>query len=191
MALNIQLITTGNSNCYQYFNFVKLLWCFLSILLLKRFPAELHLVHVHEDFVLKDGSIDPIAFETPGGLAVLGIFLNVNNNTPKETAWFEVGVFVSPFYCILNFELLFYFQPIANAAREIVACKNFSVVVESVTINLNQISQRINPTFKDDFNYWYYDGSLTTPDCNEVVNWIIAEKPLLLSKNQVITNCSS
>ena len=77
-------------------------------------------------------------------------------------------------------------KPIASAAREIVECKNFSTIVEPVTINLNQITQRINPTFKDEFNYWYYDGSLTTPDCNEVVSWIVAEKPLLVSKTQVI-----
>ena len=65
----------------------------MIVLFFQRFPAELHLVHVHEDFILEDGTIDPLAFETPGGLSVLGIFLDVTNDKSalKETAWFEVG----------------------------------------------------------------------------------------------------
>ena len=36
-----------------------------------------------------------------------------------------------------------------------------------------------------DFNYWYYNGSLTTPDCNEGVRWIVAERPLEITSEQV------
>ena len=61
-------------------------------------------------------------------------------------------------------------------------------MVEPVIVNFNQISQGINPTFKDAFNYWFYNGSLTTPDCNEVVTWIVAEKPLLVTNDQVYEN---
>ena len=58
----------------------------------------------------------------------------------------------------------------------------------SVNLSLSQIVQRINPTFSGDFNYWFYNGSLTTPNCNEAVNWILAEKPLQITKEQVISN---
>ena len=30
--------------------------------------------------------------------------------------------------------------------------------------------------------YYYYQGSLTTPDCNEIVNWFVMKKPLSISK---------
>ena len=51
-------------------------------------------------------------------------------------------------------------------------------------IDLNQFVQRINPSFQAEFNYWTYDGSLTTPDCNQVVKWIIAERPLFITNEQ-------
>ena len=30
--------------------------------------------------------------------------------------------------------------------------------------------------------YYHYDGSFTTPGCDEVVNWIVFKNPLLMSK---------
>ena len=80
-----------------------------------------------------------------------------------------------------------YPKAIADAAQEIVNCKDSSFVVDSIDFNLNQISQRINPTFKGNFNYWYYEGSLTTPDCNEIVTWIVAENALFVTETQVLS----
>ena len=36
------------------------------------------------------------------------------------------------------------------------------------------------------FNYYSYYGGLTTPGCNQLVHFIIAEKPLKINLNQVI-----
>ena len=33
--------------------------------------------------------------------------------------------------------------------------------------------------------YYYYKGSLTTPGCNEVVNWIVMENTIAISEYQV------
>ena len=148
-----------------------------------RFPAELHLVHVREDFLQANGSIDPVAFSTPGGLSVLGIFLDTVSDHSAATSWFHVSLKNN--YSRVCLIILVYLQPIADAAQEIVDCKDSSKIIDSIDFNLNQISQRINPTFKGHFNYWYYDGSLTTPDCNEIVSWIIAEKPLTITNAQV------
>lgn len=35
-------------------------------------------------------------------------------------------------------------------------------------------------------NYFRYDGSLTTPDCDEAVVWTLFENPIFLSGEQVI-----
>ena len=55
-----------------------------------RFPAELHLVHVLEYFIGEDGTIDPLVFSTPGGLSVLGIFLDTEAESSAKTSWFNV-----------------------------------------------------------------------------------------------------
>ena len=54
-----------------------------------------------------------------------------------------------------------------------------------MTVHLSQIVQRVNPSFSGDFNYWHYNGSLTTPDCTEAVRWIVAEKALHITSDQV------
>ena len=58
----------------------------------KRFPAELHIVHVKEDFVGADGSVDYSgAFSADDGLAVLGIFIDDSAETlSAKTKWFSV-----------------------------------------------------------------------------------------------------
>ena len=61
---------------------------------------------------------------------------------------------------------------------------DYTTEVEA-TLSLSQIVQRINPTYSGDFNYWYYDGSLSTPECNETVRWIVTEKPLHVTDDQV------
>ena len=33
--------------------------------------------------------------------------------------------------------------------------------------------------------YYYYKGSLTTPECNEVVNWFVMENTISISEYQV------
>ena len=65
-----------------------------------RFPAELHLVHVLEDFVQANGSINETALSTPGGLSVLGIFLDTVSDNSKATNWFNVS---------LKKQILYYF----------------------------------------------------------------------------------
>ena len=54
-----------------------------------RFPADLHMVHVKEDYVMEDGTVDTsAAFAAPDGLAVLGIFIKEGTD---DTTWFDVS----------------------------------------------------------------------------------------------------
>ena len=34
-------------------------------------------------------------------------------------------------------------------------------------------------------NFYNYEGSLTTPNCNEIVNWVIVQEPQLASEEQL------
>ena len=36
-----------------------------------------------------------------------------------------------------------------------------------------------------DLDYYTYQGSLTTPGCNEIVTWIVLETPIKISKKQL------
>ena len=129
-----------------------------------RFPAELHMVHVKEDHVSQDRTVDlNSALAAEDGLAVLGIFVT---GGADSATWFDV---------------------IANATKDIADSDDQSTETVLATVNLNQIVQRINPTFSGDFNYWYYNGSLTTPGCQEVVHWVVAEKALQVTDDQVTT----
>ena len=48
-----------------------------------------------EDFVHENGTIDLAALSNPEGLSVLGIFIDIadNSTSPLYTAWFDVGRF--------------------------------------------------------------------------------------------------
>ena len=41
------------------------------------------------------------------------------------------------------------------------------------------------PENQDLDDYFYYEGSLTTPTCDEVVQWIVYEEPIEISQEQV------
>ncbi len=51
--------------------------------------------------------------------------------------------------------------------------------VEGVTVNIADLLPQ------DTQNYFRYYGSLTTPPCSEVVNWIILKEPVKVSSQQV------
>ena len=123
----------------------------------QRMAGELHLVHVNENYI-ENGTIDPNAYQNQDGLAVLGIFLQDGSDGSQ---WFDI---------------------IFEAVNEMVDSGMNTTNVSG--IDLNQFVQRINPSFQAEFNYWTYDGSLTTPDCNQVVKWIIAERPLFITNEQ-------
>lgn len=132
-----------------------------------RNAAEVHFVHVKEDYI--DAPTDALA--DPEGLAVLAIFIEGAAPDTADTAWFD---------------------PIATAALAIAdAVANgdpYNTQIRNSTgFNLNQMVQKINPSFKADFNYWHFEGSLTTPTCNEAAHFIVSERALAITDDQMAT----
>ena len=122
----------------------------------QQFPAEVHFVHVREDYLTNIAG----ALADTSGLAVLGIFIE---GGADNATWFN---------------------PISNAAMEIVAAGDYTHTVSGM-YNLNKFVHRINPKYKTAFNYWTYEGSLTTPPCSQAVTFIIAEHPIFITNDQV------
>jgi len=134
--------------------------------------AEVHFVHVKEDYInpFNDAAV-AAALADPEGLAVLGIFIEGGAPDTADTAWFD---------------------PIATAALAIAdAVANgdpYNTQIRNSTgFNLNQMVQKINPSFKADFNYWHFEGSLTTPTCNEAAHFIVSERALAITDDQMAT----
>jgi carbonic anhydrase len=67
-------------------------------------------------------------------------------------------------------------DPIINKLKDL---KSFGA---SETINNLSISSLIAPLE----HYYYYDGSLTTPTCDEFVKWVIVEKAIQISEDQLL-----
>ena len=126
----------------------------------QRMAGELQLVHINENYI-SEGIVNPNAYENQDGLAIVAIFLQDGSDYFEE--WFDV---------------------IGEAINELIDSGMNTTTLVTPGLNLNQFVQRINPSYQADFNYWTYDGSLTTPDCNEAVKWIIAERPLFITNEQ-------
>ena len=62
---------------------------------------EMHMVHVNSKYLNDDGTVDPVAYQTPDGLAVLGFMFKVKstevtiiNNMVEIGKWSEFNYHV-------------------------------------------------------------------------------------------------
>ena len=69
------------------------------------------------------------------------------------------------------------FQPLVNAAKEL---KDDPSKEISANVDIKKFIDAVGP------GYYTYDGSLTTPTCNEVVSWYVMEGTIAISQEQVI-----
>jgi carbonic anhydrase len=131
------------------------------------YPMELHIVHTNTRHGADtSAAVDPEECFQNGaycGLAVVGILFHVGseNNTvldPFVEAALEIGA-----------EATYADQNAVSVAKTI-KLKDF---IDLVAMDNN------GPA------YYYYKGSLTTPECNEVVNWIVMENTISISEYQL------
>lgn len=70
----------------------------------------------------------------------------------------------------------------SDIENPLLAHRIFHSTEKSISVNL---SRTILSLFDDQKYFYIYDGSLTTPDCQETAEWIVFDTPLNISKNQL------
>jgi carbonic anhydrase len=125
----------------------------------KQYPAELHIVSYNSKY-----SSVAQAINYPNGLAVLGIMYLVDNRANSESRSNNIR---------LNSENLFL------SLLPYVVEANSEYETNEHIFSLNDILKNI------ELSYFSYKGSLTTPTCDEAVNWIVFRDPLLIRENDL------
>ncbi|XP_051523799.1 carbonic anhydrase 4-like [Myxocyprinus asiaticus] len=117
----------------------------------KQFPMELHIVNVHSKY---NGNVSSaIASNDTTGLAVLSFFIEGTNDTSNTKSWKT---------------LTSYLSNVTNAG-------------DTTTDIMNQITMDSLLGNVDRTKYYRYQGSLTTPSCNEVVIWTVFKDTIKVS----------
>jgi len=118
---------------------------------MKMYPLEVHYVHVLEKHKMDVSA----ALNDPEGLMVIGVFFDIKDKRTQTGKRFKTTF---------------------NSAKNIIkkGLKTPGVQNAKKTKPLNLLYWlRRSEVAKNHYNY---QGSLTTPTCNEVVNWVVAKK---------------
>ncbi|KAK9965099.1 hypothetical protein ABG768_004208 [Culter alburnus] len=121
----------------------------------KQYPMELHIVNVHSKY---NGSVSAaLAANDSTGLAVLGFFIEGTSEQSKPEGWDTLTSFLAS---------------IPNSGNTTTDIMN--------QITLDSLLEGVDRT-----KYYRYQGSLTTPNCNEVVIWTVFKEPIKVSQNLI------
>ncbi|KAK7123106.1 hypothetical protein R3I94_020027 [Phoxinus phoxinus] len=121
----------------------------------KQYPMELHIVNVHSKY---NGSVAAaLAANDSTGLAVLGFFIEGTNEKNKTKSWDILTSFLT----------------------QIPSSGNTTIDIMN-KITMDSLLEGVNRT-----KYYRYQGSLTTPNCNEVVIWTVFKDPIKVSQDLI------
>lgn len=177
----------------------------------KAYPLEMHMVHIEDQFIKPDGTVDfDAAKQDKYGIAVLGIFFEVQpkktqNMEPLEKIDDEVWEFhyhhgghkraataeeiedaELDHYHNLNVRSLAYgFSQIMKARKDKRTTQG-EEAEHKLKLNVGAFIRKAvrNGADKTMSTYWTYHGSLTTPGCNEAVTWVVFERALPIAQVQ-------
>ncbi|XP_070782997.1 uncharacterized protein [Enoplosus armatus] len=134
----------------------------------KRYPMEMHIVNKRKDLTLDE------AVQTPDGLAVLGFFIEATDGTKSSSSSSSSGGSehqeTNPTSDMDAWKkLTTYLSAIQNISSEIEVTKEISI--DDLLGDVNRAE------------YYRYNGSLTTPSCNEAVVWTVFKEPIKVDHN--------
>ncbi|XP_051795943.1 carbonic anhydrase 4-like [Acanthochromis polyacanthus] len=133
----------------------------------KRYPMEMHIVTKRKDLTLDE------AVKTPNGLAVLGFFME-SKVTPKSSSGSSGHqTTTSTSSSASNKE---YWKKLTDYLPAIQNISSKAEVSAEVSIDdlLGDVSRK---------SYYRYNGSLTTPKCNEAVVWTVFKESVEVDHN--------
>ncbi|XP_077061917.1 carbonic anhydrase 4-like [Siphateles boraxobius] len=121
----------------------------------KQYPMELHIVNIHSKY---NGSLPAaLAANDSTALAALSFLIEGTNEQNKTKSWDILTSFLSriPYS--------------GNATSDIMN-----------QITMDSLLEGVNRT-----KYYRYQGSITTPNCNEVVIWTVFKDPIKVSQDLI------
>ncbi|XP_029933707.1 carbonic anhydrase 4-like [Myripristis murdjan] len=129
----------------------------------KRYPMEMHIVNMRKDLTLEQ------AKEAPNGLAVLGFFIEPADGHKSGGGGSEHHEESSTSHT----------DPWKTFTSYLSAIKNISSQVEvTEDISIDDLIGDVDRSM-----YYRYNGSLTTPSCNEAVVWTVFKEPIKVDKD--------
>ncbi|XP_056325565.1 carbonic anhydrase 4-like [Danio aesculapii] len=121
----------------------------------KQYAMELHIVNLHSKY---NGNLSAaLAAHDSSALAVLGFFIEGTDEANKTKGWDVLTSFLT----------------------KIPYSGNATVDIMN-QITMNSLLEGVNKT-----KYYRYQGSLTTPSCNEAVIWSVFKEPIKVSNNLI------
>ncbi|XP_069547695.1 uncharacterized protein [Brachyistius frenatus] len=133
----------------------------------KRYPMEMHIVSKRKDLTLDE------AIKSPDGLAVLGFFIEPMPDTKSSSGISEnntTHLTSSPASDMDAWKKLTnYLSAIQNISSKVEVTEELSI--DDLLGNVNRKA------------YYRYNGSLTTPSCNEAVVWTVFKESVKVDQN--------
>jgi len=169
-----------------------------------KYALEMHMVHIEDEFIGADGTIDfARAVQDPLGIAVLAVFFKVVPKKPqnmqqlskvddqihtwgKRSAEETVEDELEHEHNLNMRSLIDGFSKIAEAKTSRQKRQLSPAKEHKLKLNIGAFIRKAthNGADKTMSTYWTYKGSLTTPNCNEVVTWVVFERALHIAQVQ-------
>ena len=127
----------------------------------KQKAAEIHFVWFKEEYGDLGAAVAAGVAGDGDALSVIGVFIDTDIDAEDvDVAWFG---------------------PIEDAARVICEAEDQEKAKVEAELSMDQVIE----VFEDFEGFYHYKGSLTTPDCFEIVNWIVAKNRISVRPAQL------
>ncbi|KAI2801050.1 Carbonic anhydrase- protein 10 [Blomia tropicalis] len=136
-----------------------------------------HSLHIHFGRIDSHGSEHSISgFQFPGEIQIIGynsdLYSSYEEAENKANGLTAIAIFLKQ-------------SELSSPAIKILTSQLQHIKYRGQRVTLKSLSLR--ELIQDEQSYITYEGSLTRPSCEEVVTWIVINKPLFITKEQLGT----